>query len=161
MKRLSLLAAVLIASTSLFACSKENNEPGVEVSEETGVAQAIINEYNEKQFIQMPLEISDKEAKEVYHIDDECIEEYGISLSGIQPGSGFALIVKAKDGKLEEAKNIVIQVKQDRIANAFYPMEQESAENAEVIEKGNYLALLILSDDYKEEALEIFQNSIK
>ena len=50
-------------------------------------------------------------------------------------------------------------LKQDKIGNAFYPNEQEAAENAEIIVDGNYVALFILNNEVEQTAIDLFNDS--
>lgn len=165
MKKLFSLATILVAATTLFACSKTetpNNEtPSTQETQSKLSLQEVVNKFGEEEYIIFPLEISEEEAKTVYHIDDEIVEDYGISITGRQPGVGFAYVLKAKEGKLEEAKALAEQVKQDQIGNAFYPDEVEKAENAEILVDGNYVALLIFHDDVREDAINLYKELIK
>lgn len=164
MKKLYSLATLFVVAASLVACSNsetpQNNEVVVQESQ-TLSPKEIVSKITEEGYIRMPLEISEEEAVGVYHIDSEIVEDYAISVTGIQPGCSFALVLKAKEGKTEEVKAIAEQVKEDRIGNAFYPSEVEAAENAELLVNGDTVALLIFDEEVKEAAIELYKELVK
>ncbi|HAX72941.1 MAG TPA: hypothetical protein DCY20_05405 [Firmicutes bacterium] len=158
MKKLKLALMAMLAVVVTVGCSSDSKEEGTESN--VSVVE-VGNKIIEEGYIRMPLEITEQQAEEIYHIDGDVVEEYSILKTGISPGTGFAFIIKAKDGQLDAAKAIVEQVKNDTIANAFYPEEQEAAEQAEIIENGNVLALLIFDSEIKEEAINLYKELVK
>lgn len=165
MKKFSLLVATLVVATGLYGCSSNetsvNEDVTVQENESKMTLKEIATKFGEEGYIRMPLEITEVEATEVYHVNPEIVEEYAISITGIQPGPGFALMMQAKDGKVEEVKAIAEQVKEDLIGNAFYPQEVESAQNAEILVNGNHVALLVLNSEVAEDAIEVYKQAIK
>ena len=71
------------------------------------------------------------------------------------------MVVKAKEGKVDAVKASVEQVLQDKIGSAFYPEEQEVAENAQVKVDGNLVSLFILNSVVSSDAEKDYENLIK
>ena len=165
MKKIKLMMMALLVSVVAVGCSSasngETNTPATEETTSNVSLKEIATQLGEKEYIIMPLEISDEEAKEIYHVNTDVLEDYGIAKTGRMPGVGFAFMVKAKEGKLEEAKAIVEQVKADQVGNAFYPDEVEAAQSAEILVNGNYVALFILNDEVKADAIKLYEDAIK
>ena len=165
MKKIKLMMMALLVSVVAVGCSStsngETNTPATEEATSNVSLKEIATQLGEKEYIIMPLEISDEEAKEIYHVNTDVVEDYGIAKTARMPGLGFAFMVKAKEGKLEEAKAIVEQVKADQVGNAFYPDEVEAAQSAEILVNGNYVALFILNDEVKADAIKLYEDAIK
>ena len=89
------------------------------------------------------------------------MEDYGILETGISPGPGFIMVVKAKEGKVDEVKASVEEVLQDKIGSAFYPEEQEVSESAEVKVDGDLVSLFILNSVVSEDAKAKYEELIK
>ena len=71
------------------------------------------------------------------------------------------MVVKAKDGKVDAVKASVEQVLQDKIGSAFYPEEQEVAENAKVEVNGNLVSLFIVNSQVSADAEAKYAELIK
>ena len=100
-------------------------------------------------------------ASEIYHLNLDDVEDYGILETQISPGPGFIMVVKAKEGKVDAVKASVEQVLQDKIGKAFYPEEQEITESAEVKVDGNLVSLFILNSEVASEAQSTYEKLIK
>lgn len=165
MKKFSLLMATLIVATSLYGCSSKesstNENTTVQENESKMTLAEVATNLGEEGYVRMPLEISEEEAMEIYHINPEIIEQYAILKTGIQPGPGFALMMEAKDGEVSAVKAIAEQVKQDLIGSAFYPDEVEASQNAEILVNGNHVALFVLNSEVSEDAIGIYTQAIK
>ena len=137
---ISVLAAAMIGSTLTSCGAKDNNGTKVEQSNInlSMSASDMINKLVDAGMVIMPMPVDDQMAKELYHLNLDDVEEYGISETGRSPGN--ALII---------------------IAKAFYPEEKEIAESSEVKVKGNYVSLFILPQDQLEEANKIYEGEFK
>ena len=71
------------------------------------------------------------------------------------------MIVKAKDGKVENVKNSMEKVLEDKVGQAFYPEEQEVAENATIEVDGNFVSLFLLNSEVEADAEKMYNNLIK
>ena len=100
--------------------------------------------------IPMPMEINEEDAEAIYHLDLNNVEEFAISVCGRSPGVGLAVLVEAKEGKVDSVK----------VANAFYPMEQEAYENAKVEVNGNLVSLIVVDSSVQEEVTNYFNSQI-
>lgn len=161
----SMLIAVMVGAT-LTGCGNKNagNAPGTEQGEQQSSsvsAKEVVEKLNEEDYVRMPAEIDDNMAKEIYHLNLDDIEDYGILETQISPGPGLIIVVKAKDGKVDAVKASVEEVLQDKIGNAFYPEEKENAENAEVRVDGNLVSLFILNSEVASDADAKYAELIK
>lgn len=166
MKKFAAIMMLFLASTTAFVGCTNNQAPNNNESEQVVVVEkAPLNELLDdmiaQNLVRMPKPIDETLAEEAYHIDPNVVEEYAIAETGISPGPGLIVMVKAKEGKVEEAKANMEALLQDRIGNAFYPQELEAAENAEVVVDGNYVGLFILNDEVKDTAMKMFEESTK
>lgn len=161
----SALIAVMVGAT-LTGCGNKNtgNAPATEQgSEQTSSVSAkdIVEKLNEEGYVRMPAEVDDTMAKDIYHLNLDDIEDYGILETQISPGPGLIVVVKAKDGKVDAVKASVEEILQDKIGNAFYPDEKEVAENAEIKVNGNLVSLFIVNSEVAADAEAKYNELIK
>ncbi|WP_370772486.1 DUF4358 domain-containing protein [Clostridium sp.] len=161
----STLIAVMIGAT-LTGCGNKNSGNSSSVEQSTQQtnsvsAKEIVEKLNEKEYVRAAAEIDDTMASEIYHLNLDDIEDYGILETQISPGPGFIMVVKAKEGKVDEVKASVEQVLQDKIGSAFYPEEQEVSESAEVKVDGNLVSLFIVNSDVSADAQATYEKLIK
>lgn len=164
MKKFAAVLMIALASTTAFVgCSGDETktENSTTAQVEKAPLKDLLNEMLEQNLVVMPMEIDETLAQEAYHIDLNVVDEYAITETGRTPGPGLIVMVKAKDGQLEQAKANIEALKQDKIGNAFYPAEQEAAENAKIVEDGNYVGLFILNSEVEQTAIDMFTNSTK
>lgn len=160
---ISVLAAAMIGATLTACGAKDNNGTKVEQSNInlSMSASDMTNKLVDSGMVIMPMPVDDQMAKELYHLNLEDVEEYGISETGRSPGNALIIIVKAKEGKVESVKESLDKVLEDKIGKAFYPEEKEIAESSEVKVKCNYVSLFILPQDQLEEANKIYEGGFK
>ena len=161
----STLIAVMIGAT-LTGCGNKNSGNSSSVEQSTQQtnsvsAKEIVEKLNEKEYVRAAAEIDDTMASEIYHLNLDDIEDYGILETQISPGPGFIMVVKAKEGKVDEVKASVEQVLQDKIGSAFYPEEQEVSESAEVKVDGNLVSLFIVNSEVSADAEAKYAELIK
>ena len=166
MKKLVAAMMILVASTTaLVGCGTEKTNTEVNSNTEAAVEKApleeLLNQMVEGGAVRMPMPVDETLAQEAYHIDLEVVEEYAIAQTGISPGPGLIVMVKAKEGQLDQAKANMEALLEAQVGNAFYPAEQEAAEKAEIMVEGNYVALFILNDEVKESTVKMFTESTK
>lgn len=161
----SMLIAVMVGAT-LTGCGNKNS--GNDSATEQGAqqnssisAKEVVEKLNEEGYVRMPGEIDDNMAKDIYHLNLDDVEDYGILETQISPGPGLIVVVKAKDGKVDAVKASVEEILQDKIGNAFYPEEKEVAENAEVRVDGNLVSLFILNSEISSDADAKYTELIK
>lgn len=155
----SILVAAMVGAT-LTGCGSKAEGNGTQVEQGSSVSAADVVDQL-KEYIPMPMDATEEEAKDIYHLNLDDVESYGISLTGRSPGVGFVMVVKAKEGKVDAVKASVEQVLADRIGAAFYPDEKDVAENAKVRVDGNFVSLLIFYDDVAAEATKVYEDAIK
>ncbi len=161
----SALIAVMVGAT-LTGCGNKNlgNASSAEQSTQqtnSVSAKEVVEKLNEEGYVRAAAEIDDTVASEIYHLNLDDVEDYGILETQISPGPGFIMVVKAKEGKVDEVKASVEQVLQDKIGSAFYPEEQEVAESAEVKVDGNLVSLLIVNSEVASDAQATYEELIK
>lgn len=155
----SILVAAMVGAT-LTGCGSKAEGNGTQVEQGSSVSAADVVDQL-KEYIPMPMDATEEEAKDIYHLNLDDVESYGISLTGRSPGVGFVMVVKAKEGKVDAVKASVEQVLADRIGAAFYPDEKDVAEKAKVRVDGNFVSLLIFYDDVAAEATKVYEDAIK
>lgn len=161
----STLIAIMVGAT-LTGCGNKNtgNSSSTEQSQQQTAsvsAKDVVEKLNEKEYVRAAAEIDDTMASEIYHLNLDDVEDYGILETQISPGPGFIMVVKAKDGKVDAVKASVEQVLQDKVGNAFYPAEKEIAESAEVKVDGNLVSLFILNSEVASDAQATYEELIK
>ena len=166
MKKLVAAMMILVASTTaLVGCGAQKTNTEVNSNTETAVEKApldeLLNQMVEGGAVRMPMPVDETLAQEAYHIDLEVVEEYAIAQTGISPGPGLIVMVKAKEGQFDQAKANMEALLEAQVGNAFYPAEQEAVKKAEIIVDGNYVALFILNDEVKESTVKMFTESTK
>lgn len=156
------MLALSLSMGALVGCSNGgSNEPTGQEQTVSVSADQIVKDIVELGAIRMPMEVDETLAKDVYRIDPETVESYGIAETGISPGPGLAVVAKAKEGQLDAVKANMEQLLQDKIGNAFYPDEKDAAEKAEIRVEGNYVALFILNDEVAGDAIKLFEDAVK
>lgn len=83
----------------------------------------------------------------------------------INTGLELIAVAKVKDGKIENVKESLEKIIDDKRVSAFYPGEAEAVENAKIVTKNNYIALFVIPDEeglgLVDTAVKAFENSIK
>lgn len=161
----STLIAIMIGAT-LTGCGNKNtgNLSSTEQSHQQNAsvsAKDVVEKLNEKGYVRLPAEMNDTIASEIYHLNLDDVEDYGILETQISPGPGFIMVVKAKEGKVDAVKASVEQVLQDKVGKAFYPEEQEITESAKVNVDGNLVSLFILNSEVASDAQGTYEELIK
>ena len=161
----SALIAIMLGAI-LTGCGNVSNGNNQSVEQGTGQttsvsAKEVVEKLNEKGYVRAAAEIDDTMATEIYHLNLDEVEDYGILETQISPGPGFIMVVKAKEGKVDDVKASVEQVLQDKVGSAFYPEEKEVAENAEIKVDGNLVSLMIVNSEIKDEVETEYNNLIK
>ncbi|EGT3617254.1 DUF4358 domain-containing protein [Clostridium perfringens] len=158
---ISVLAAAMIGATLTGCGAKDKDGTKVEQSnvKMSMSASDMANKLVEAGLVNMPMPVDEQTAKEVYHLNLDDVEEYGIAETGISPGNSTIIIFKAKDGKVDSVKESVDKILEDKIGKAFYPEEQKVAEASEVRVKGNYVSLFVLPQEQLEEANKIYEEA--
>lgn len=163
MKKLlvSALIAVMVGAT-LTGCGNKNVGNGSSVEQTSSVsAKEVVDKLNEEGYVRMPAEIDDTMAKDIFYLNLDDVEDYGILLTQVSPGPGLIAVVNAKEGKVDNVKASLEQYLQDQIGNAFYPEEKDAAENAKVEVNGNLVSLFLLNSEVASDAEAKYAELIK
>lgn len=135
---LSLLCFVFIGCTS-------NKTKGTELKDGL-TAMDVVNNVEEKAPMQMPMELNEEMAKDLANLNLDDVEDYGIIKAMVINSADIAAVVKAKEGKIEAVKSSLQQMLDTERNNAYLPDQKEKIENAILMEKGNYVILLVNED---------------
>lgn len=156
MKKILISGLILVMmSSALVGCGKSSDVSSNMTPKE--IATKLI----EADYLVAPMEIGSDMAEEVYHLNLDDVEDYAIYETERSPGPGFIMIVKAKDGKVEDVKNSVEKVLEDKIGQAFYPEEQDVAESATVEVDGNFVSLFLLNSEVEADAEKMYNDLIQ
>ena len=145
--------AIVLCFGMLAGCGSKG-----ETSSNSGVAmkdgetiQTVIDRIIGEVGIQMPAEIDDATLKDIFFIDPETdAEEYYGQMAMVMNSADNILGVKAKP----ERKDAVVEALNNRLKNVqdsfaqYLPDQSEKAQKGRVVEKGDYVFLLILGQDY-------------
>ncbi|MGL4873371.1 MAG: DUF4358 domain-containing protein [Clostridium sp.] len=165
-KAILLIMTLIVTGATIVGCSGNNSNTGV------GTSQEQVKDVNPKEVVASIKEkvelraigpVDDEQAKEIFKLNLDNIEEYAIEKGMINTGLETLAVFKVKDGKIEEVKKSLEEYKNGMRP---YPNEEEFIKNAKFIEKGNYLGFFIVPD-YEEgqgnmdKVIEEFENSFK
>ena len=121
--------------------------------------------YGENYLPNTPIE--EEMLKDTFKLDLGLVEEYVAEMPMIGVHPDKVLIVKAKDGKVEDVVAQLEAARTDMIENGLnYPMNLEKVQSAKVVSKGNYAAFLLvgsannMSDD-EEERLKFAEDEVQ
>ncbi len=95
-------------------------------------------------------DIDDSQLQDLYMVDMENVESYAGKMSQVNIQAYDILVVKAKEGKVEDVKASLEERKQNRIAEfEFYPVNDNDihTKDALVLTSGDY-AILVVCDNY-------------
>ena len=181
-KKVSLASLILACGIIATGCgddkTENTNEPvdnnveqtESESTENSEISPASILEkikaaYGEDYLPNVPLD--EEMVKETFKLDLGLVEEYVAEMPMIGAHPDKVLIVKAKDGKVEDVVAQLEAARTDMIENGLhYPMNLEKVQSAKVVSKGNYAAFLLvgsannMSDD-EEERLKFAEDEVQ
>lgn len=142
----------------------DNKTPVVEensAKEESSVSvKEVLAAVLEKEYIPMAMEADESTVADMYHLNLDDVEEYGIAETGRSPGVGFIAMAKAKKDKLESVQASFEKIKEDKIAKAFYPDEIEMAKTLTVETIGDIVYMAVFYDDVNEKAQNFIKDSL-
>ena len=113
--------------------------------------QDVIMELEENLGITMPEKLDQQSLQEVFGLNPDDIEEYYGEYSAVNTSADHIIGVKVKDGKVEEVKSALESHKQEIVDNfeEYLPDQYDKAQAGKIIQKGNYLFLVIAGDSEK------------
>ena len=141
MKKIIAMALAAVLAVSMVACG------GGEETATSDVA-AVAKTIEDANPIRMSTPV-DEFYMEFIGIDAEMYESYAGSYCPITPGVDVILVVEAKDGKVEDVK-AKLQQRKDEIVAAnenYVGALLDKAEAGRLVEKGNYVVLVIAGDE--------------
>lgn len=155
MKKCGFLLAALALIMTLFAgCNGGQNGEAVKPNQSLD---EIVSSIADELTLPMPAQVDDTMLKDLFYVDPEDAASYSGQFAQVNVSSANILIVEAKDsGKVETISAALERRKQDMMTSfEMYLADQyEIAQNAKIITKGNYVALLMI--DEVDRAEEIF-----
>ena len=113
--------------------------------------QDVIMELEENLGITMPEKLDQQSLQEVFGLNPDDIEEYYGEYSAVNTSADHIIGVKVKDGKVDAVKSALESHKQEIIDNfeEYLPDQYDKAQAGKIIQKGNYLFLVIAGDSEK------------
>lgn len=111
--------------------------------------------------IRMPAQADDDMAKDLYNLNLENIEEYAIAETQITPGVGLVMVVKAKEGKLDEVKSNVEAYRTAKLDGFNYPEEAKVYEASKVESVGNIVYYAVFNEEVSEAGQQAIADMLK
>ena len=113
--------------------------------------QDVIMELEENLGITMPEKLDESSLKEVFGVDPADIEEYYGEYSAVNTSADHIIGLKVKDGKVDAVRQALEARKEEIVKNfeEYLPDQYEKAQAGQIIQKGNYLFLVIAGDSEK------------
>ena len=147
MKKIIALALSAVLALSMVACGGSKNEAKYDVDK-------ILSTIEEVAPVRMGMPV-DEEYMTWLSINSEMYEDYAGTYNPTGIGVDFILVVLAKDGKTEDVKS-ALEAHRDYIATTnsnYVPVYTEAANAGRIVEKGNYVLLVMHSGDEETAAL--------
>lgn len=113
--------------------------------------QDVIMQLGEELGITMPEKLDESSLKEVFGVDPADIEEYYGEYSAVNTSADHIIGLKVKDGKVDAVRQALEARKEEIVKNfeEYLPDQYEKAQAGQIIQKGNYLFLVIAGDSEK------------
>lgn len=113
--------------------------------------QDVIMELGETLGITMPQKIDQSSLQEVFGLNPSDIEEYYGEYSSVNTSADHIIGVKVKEGRVDAVRSALEKRKETVIENfkEYLPDQYDKAQAGKIIEKGNYLFLVIAGDSTK------------
>ena len=166
MKKSVTLFLAAILCLGLFAgCGKETSSSGdgsAQMKDGESV-QTVVDKIVDEIGMQMPSDIDDGIYKDLFYIDTaaDCEEYYG-KMAMTMTSADNVVAIKAKPDKKQTVVDGLTKRLED-VRNSFaqyLPDQSEKAQKGQVIEKGDYVFLLILGSDVEKFDAEM-ENAVK
>ena len=113
--------------------------------------QDVIMQLGEELGITMSEKLDESSLKEVFGVDPADIEEYYGEYSAVNTSADHIIGLKVKDGKVDAVRQALEARKEEIVKNfeEYLPDQYEKAQAGQIIQKGNYLFLVIAGDSEK------------
>lgn len=117
----------------------------------------IVMKLGEDLGISMPEKLDEKTLKDIMGINEDDVEEYYGEYSTVNTSSDHIIGVKVKEGKIDTVKKALEERKATVVKNfeQYLPDQLEKAKSGKIVERGNYLFLVIAGDTTKGMDKEI------
>ena len=156
MKKLAALLLAGIMCAGIFSgCGQKEETAGSDASsavemKEGQSVQTVVDQISDEIGIQMPADLDDTILKDMFYIDAaNDVEAYAGKMSMTMTSADNLVAVKAKEGK----KDTVVEALNKRLEDVrntfeqYLPDQKEKAAKGQVIEKGDYVFLVIIGQD--------------
>lgn len=156
----------VILGTTLVSCGDEKVNTSIEQQVNVQTSEIVEDIKNEiKDNIRATALVEDDEIYERYYINSADVLDITIENGMINTGLEIIAVAKVQDGKIDNVKEAMEKIIEDKRASAFYPGEEEAVENTKIVTKDNYIALFVLPDEENvgvmDKAIKAFEDSIK
>lgn len=113
--------------------------------------QDVIMELGETLGITMPQKLDQTSLQEVFGLNPSDIEEYYGEYSSVNTSADHIIGVKVKEGRVDAVRSALEKRKETVVENfkEYLPDQYDKAQAGKIIEKGNYLFLVIAGDSTK------------
>lgn len=113
--------------------------------------QDVVMELGETLGITMPQKIDQASLQEVFGLNPSDIEEYYGEYSSVNTSADHIIGVKVKEGRVDAVRSALEKRKETVVENfkEYLPDQYDKAQAGKIIEKGNYLFLVIAGDSTK------------
>lgn len=156
----------IILGTTLISCGREATNVSIEKEVNIKTSKIVENIKNDIKDDLRPTAIVEKnEIYDRYYISDDDIVDVTIENGRINTGLELIAVIKVKEGKMDNVREAMEKIIEDKRQSAFYPGEEEAVENSKIITKKDYIALFILPDEedkgIMDAAIKSFEGCIK
>ena len=144
-------------ASSAESSSESSSEPSSESSSASSsvsasdiysaIDAAFRSKYGDGPIVNSPYSVDDTSLTELFHLNSDQVESYCGMMAGMMTNCDELLVVQAKDGKIDEVKAALEQrLSEQKDSFAHYPVmfNDVRLDDAKVVVKGNYVALLIV-----------------
>ena len=156
------------ASESSSASSAPSASSSVSASDiYSAIDAAFRSKYGDGPIVNSPYSVDDTSLTELFHLNSDQVESYCGMMAGMMTNCDELLVVQAKDGKVNEVKAALEQrLSEQKDSFAHYPVmfNDVRLDDAKVVVKGNYVALLIvgvITDEINEAGEADFTGDVE
>ena len=146
MKKMAILMCSLVLVFSLAACS--NNEP--EVTRDDVACQTIADQLLEKvDFESELMSLDERVIANLYDFDSAMVDDFAIYVNATSDTTEEIAVFHAAS---PENRQVILEMLEGRMANLratfelYAPREVQRVDNSEILQQGNYLALVVTDD---------------
>ena len=164
-KILAVLLAALMTSAVMVSCGDNTGSSGSSSSVSSEVENNISSATSEEVYDainaafaekypddgmvipQMPMEVDETTLKDKFGITTDMVEDYKGEIAGSMTNCDMLLVVKVKEGKMEEVKAALEKAKEDQtlqFEHYGFMGNIERTAAAKVVENGNFAALIMV-----------------